>query len=199
MNELEFCIHLSEDKKRCILEKHHFTGNTDFDEIENLCGEIEQKIQIYATYRKICSSEEKEKFNIKMDEEVIAGAITLGAEFDNIECGYSNRGEILKTYMMDCIGMEILLEVYDQMIHKVYEQEGLWISKFDFIGNHYPISLLKDVMDYLSPNHIKYNNSIMLIPKKSVVFIGTLSEKKTEIGCGICKDCGNLSCDGKKE
>lgn len=199
MSELEFHIHLSEERRRYILEKYHFTEKEDFAEIGNMCLEIEQITHIRASYKKIHADKEKEIFRVREKEEAIVAAVTLGTEFDDMECGYGSRGEILKSYRMDCIGMEILMEVYDQMVQTVYEREGLWIDKFDFIGDGYPLSLLKEAMDYLGMEHIKYNESSMLIPKKSVVFVGRLSQKKPESGCRICKDCGNLSCSSKKE
>ena len=103
--------------------------------------------------------------------------------------------------MADCIGLELLMKAYEELIKHVQRETGKWATKIDFLGETYPIELLpKLYRDFAGEIEVQYNQNFVLTPSKSVVFLLPMSDEKIGDPCHICENCSNVFfffCQGK--
>ena len=120
---------------------------------------------------------------------------TLGQAFDEYQENLLTRGDIHKGYMLDCIGLELLWAVYDEIDKKLHEITGKYAGNYIFTGdNNLPMSEVPRLMGFLGQRVVTYNEAYAMIPKKSVLFVvPLLDENQTK--SNRCSCCNNVNCN----
>jgi hypothetical protein len=123
------------------------------------------------------------------------GLVTLGNGIDELQQEYTKQQNLTESYMLDCLGLELLSKSYQEVVKEVQRMTDKWVTSIDFLGDTYPLSLLPKFFEILHPEDISYNRDFMLTPLKSVSFLLPLSDTKTEHDvCNLCTHCGNEQC-----
>ena len=128
-------------------------------------------------------------------------AVTLGKSLDALQMDYMRAEGLSESYKLECIGSALLEKAYLRLGELIRQKTGLCISKMTFPGSELPLESLHELRNYLAcgSEHfpITCSESCMLYPKKSVIFIGYLSEKESE---GIlCRSCSNTACQMRQK
>lgn len=129
----------------------------------------------------------------------LAVIVTLGNGVDMLQDRYSESGKLSESYMVECIGMELLKEAYGQAAERIHAHTGRWISGFSFVGDAVPFPYMERIFDRLAPDAVSFNQAYMLTPKKTVVFLTELCTERKNSYCHVCADCGYLACPCRTE
>jgi hypothetical protein len=132
------------------------------------------------------------------DGTLCAVMVSLGAKVDALQESYEEKGCLTKSYMIECIAMELLQKTYELAAAAIHETYGLWMDGYDFLGERYPIELTEDVFRLLKPEDISYNQAYMLTPKKTVVFLTALHKERQDSYCHVCDRCSNAGCPNRQ-
>ena len=128
--------------------------------------------------------------------------LSLGKGIDELQDLYVETKCLQEAYMIECIGLELLTEVYEEFVKHVQMETHKWAKKMDFLGDNYPIEELPDLYAqvFTEPGLISYSEHFVLNPKKSVVFFLPMSEEKTTVNpCHVCSQCKNAECMFRQE
>ncbi len=126
-------------------------------------------------------------------------AMTLGSEVDARQEIYLKNENLTAAYMMECICNEVLLKLYQQLNRQYALTYGSYIKRYHFIGEKIPMEEMPRVLAMLEQEQITCNAYGALNPKKSVVFLAQMTEKKEEECQGICRYCTRKDCPNKSQ
>lgn len=175
--------YIEESAYKQILSHYHF-HSTDEAEIR------------FLTKRLLQDASPAVYFGRRMPEEEsrLAVLVTLGAGVDELQEAHTVRGELMESYMIECIAMELLKNAYEQTADIIYRHCGFWMGGFDFLGDTVPIERMEEVFAILNPAEITYNQAYMLTPKKTVAFYTTLTDSRKKAYCNVCSACSHTKC-----
>lgn len=164
-----------------IIKRYHF----------NECD----KAKLEALYMAVRPLIENNEYYICKGDEVHA-LISLGDGIDQLVFLYEKMGAIEEAYMVDCIGTHILLQGYSTFIERIEAETGLFVQSLEFLGDKYPLELVKEFMEELKPEKIKMKESYQLSPSKTVSLVLEMAKEapKNKNACNICSNCGNVTC-----
>ena len=126
--------------------------------------------------------------------------ISLGAGLDRLQEQYSEQGSLSKSYMLEALASELLLQGYRAYNRHVREICGWHVARYHFPGSEksLPLDILPHILSRFSVQ-VSCNEAFCIIPKKSVVFLAELTQDE-KVRCeGICVGCGNISCFNRME
>lgn len=133
-------------------------------------------------------------------EQKVFCVVTLGAGIDQIQEKCSREGALLDAYILDCIGSFLLEKAYQQINMLVFKESGLFLQDLSFPGSDLPITKMQEILQNLTNKleklPISCNMACVLTPKKSVVFMAGLGEKRQD--CGICAMCSRVDCENRR-
>ena len=121
--------------------------------------------------------------------------ISLGAGVDSLQDDYSGQGRLSKSYMLEALAGELLLQSYEAYSRCIAETTGWHAARYHFPGDGaaYPLERLPGLLEGLT-ERVTCNQAFCLLPKKSVVFVAELT-KDANVRCeGICAGCGSRGC-----
>lgn len=128
-------------------------------------------------------------------------AVTLGSGIDDMQALYGGAEAVMDDYILECLGSALLEKAYEELADLLRRETGLFLNRYLFPGSQVELTQIAEIIGRLSSGGelipISYNKDFVLTPKKSVVFIGILGEKKS--GCGICADCPKTDCESRVE
>lgn len=204
-------LNLSEEDFHKMVERYHYEEK-HLNMLMHLYYAIEPAIDGWCCY------ETEPQFYFLDDEPHVSVLVTLGKGIDCIQEAYQETGCIEEAYMLDCIGWELLWVAYGKVRQILQESQGLWQTDMEFIGERCPMEEIATVVDYMGAkwdeiyhaegqgsfaDRIKYNESYLLSPGKSVVYIAKVEKNKPkhqrDIDIQVCDKCGNLSCPNRCE
>lgn len=134
------------------------------------------------------------KENASPDDILLCAIVTLGKGVDDLQVQYNDQELLSASYMVECISMELLRTAYEQVGEIIHQKHGRWLADMSFLGEKYPLTLMDKLFPLLNPADVSYNKAYMLLPKKTVVFISELQEKRNDSICRTCESCSNLTC-----
>lgn len=129
------------------------------------------------------------------------GLVTLGNGVDELSELYLNHEQLEEAYIADCLSLMLLSNAYEQFAKAVEEESSLYAIELSFLGDEYPLELLPEIFEHVSPDGIHLTGSNMLKPLKTAALIIKLdSQKQKNIKelCNTCANCKNLSCPSRK-
>lgn len=173
-----------------VIEHYHFSSQ-DRESIKLLLEAVAPLIDIRANYK---WHETMEKWLVFM---------TIGSAFDRFQMVYSDAGCLKETYILECIGLELLSAAFEVFGISLQNETDQWIEKMEFLGDTYPLELLPELYQYIYDDEdaqITYNEQLMLLPAKSVVFFLPMSQNPKEGNpCKVCNHCSNKACVFRRE
>ena len=123
------------------------------------------------------------------------GLVTLGNGADELSELYLNHEQLEEAYIADCLSLMLLSNAYEQFAKAVEEESSLYAIELSFLGDEYPLELLPEIFEHVSPDGIHLTGSNMLMPLKTAALIIKLdSQKQKNIKelCNTCANCKNL-------
>lgn len=151
-------------------------------------------------------------------------AVTLGAGIDRLQERCSDS-DVSGAYMLECLGSVLLQKAYDIVDELLLENTGLYVQRYIFPGDgELPLSdngrilrrireagdareagrssdsvrVGKSTGEERNPNSpaVFCNESYVLMPQKSVVFVAVLGADRTDRH--LCDACPSLTCPNRK-
>lgn len=126
--------------------------------------------------------------------------ISLGAGLDRLQEQYSEQGSLSKSYMLEALAGELLMESYVAYNRYVAETTDWHVARYHFPGSEeaYPLEMLPELLAGLT-KRVTCNAAFCLIPKKSVVFVAELTQEESVQCEGICMGCHKMHCTNRIE
>lgn len=94
------------------------------------------------------------------------GLVTLGNGADELSELYLNHEQLEEAYIADCLSLMLLSNAYEQFAKAVEEESSLYAIELSFLGDEYPLELLPEIFEHVSPDGIHLTGSNMLKPLK---------------------------------
>lgn len=213
---------------------YHYRVNVDYKDYLDIMQSGHMKVTDQADFALLWRELFDTKSQIKQDvmvwyqvslSEKQRVVMTLGDFFDTKMEMYVQKEQLLFAYMVDCLGMGILRMAY-QMFHEAHFCHSELLTSDMVFLNQEEMKDLSGFFERLGITEVKLNESLVMIPQKTVVFSTRVhksldmdnKEKKQEErknynienGCmNICEMCDNTECahrrkrerdwDGEKE
>lgn len=187
-------LKLEEVDIHTLLQRYHF-AESDYATIKRLYDAVEPlvKAEVFIEYNPGYQFVEYSQY--------VVIAVTLGEYIDELIALYSKAEKVSLAYIVDCIGLELLMKAYREASHTVHAKTGLWMRQMEFLGDKYPINAAREILQHMQQTHITCNGAFFLSPQKSAIFVAELSDKYTDVNknCNLCKDCNCLECPNRIE
>lgn len=197
MKQVKLTLNLSQQEIKGTLERYHFSKG-DFSALCSFFLALNPLIDCKAFYEVIDPDKKRpEQFHFVEEEQFLAAIVTLGNPLDRLQELYLEAQDVLSAYMIECLSLDLLNQAYEKLAGRIEAEEGLYISRYEFLGGKYPLDKTKDIFDYFSQSEVTYNEAYMLIPQKSVAFLGKLTREPKEICRHICESCHNKNCTNR--
>lgn len=194
MKQVKLTLNLSQQEIKGTLERYHFSKE-DFPVLCSFFLALKPLIDCRAFYEVIGLDKERPKQLQFVEEKLFFAAIvTLGKSLDRLQELYLEAQDVSSAYMIECLSLDLLNQAYEKLARRIEAEEGLYISRYEFLGGKYPLDKTKDIFAYFSQSEVTYNEAYMLIPQKSVVFLGKLTKESKQTCRHICASCLNKSC-----
>lgn len=129
---------------------------------------------------------------IRYEESGVICVVTLGERFDKLSDVVSDN--LLLSYCIECVGMELLSKAYERVNQYVYEERKMWLTNYQFLQTED----IKKGLDEVKTTCVTWKKG-MLRPAKSVVLRADYVEDRGKSGCEHCLQCGNVNCVFRKQ
>lgn len=162
--------------------------------------------QIHALYQALHSLTDAEVYyriwpEIQKGKRAALCVVTLGSGVDAMEEIYTDAEELLRVYILECLSNAMLEKTYQQIEDILFQETGLYVSKYQFPGTDVALEQVREILKEMSVKNeelpVTCNESCVMSPKKSVVFIVGLEEEKIDV-C-ICDNCTKKDCAHRRE
>ena len=117
--------------------------------------------------------------------------MTLGNGVDELSELYLNHEQLEEAYIADCLSLMLLSNAYEQFAKAVEEESSLYAIELSFLGDEYPLELLPEIFEHVSPDGIHLTGSNMLKPLKTAALIIKLDSQKRKNIKELCNTCAN--------
>lgn len=197
MEQLNLQMDLTSAEIKKMQMRYHFQEE-DLNELCSFWQVLKPEIHAKAYYEVYLEKESlpKELAFIK-ELPVVVAIVTLGSGPDCLQELYLKEEQILSAYMIECFSMAVLEKAYELLNIELQKKLGLWINRYEFLGENYSLEKIEDILKCLKQNEVTYNEAFMLLPQKSVVFFGTLCTEPT--GNHLCDTCKNSNCPNREK
>lgn len=124
--------------------------------------------------------------------------MSLGNGVDCLQARYSERELLSKSYMIEVLASELLLQGYAAYNRYIRKNTDWHVARYHFLGSEedYPLEMLPDLLKDLTP-FITCNSAFCMLPKKSVAFVAELTQDDKVQCRGVCVGCNNLNCSNR--
>lgn len=124
--------------------------------------------------------------------------MSLGAGIDALQDHYSSQGMLSKSYMLEVLASELLLQGYGAYNQYIEKNTDRHVARYHFPGSEdsFPLSMLPGILGQ-ADGRITCNEAFCMIPKKSVAFVAQLTQDE-KVRCeGICVGCSSGQCPNR--
>lgn len=124
--------------------------------------------------------------------------MSLGAGIDSLQDHYSSQGMLSRSYMLEVLASELLLQGYGAYNRYVEKNTDRHVARYHFLGSEdsFPLSMLPRLLDILD-GRITCNEAYCMLPKKSVAFVAELTQDE-KVRCeGVCVGCNRRQCPNR--
>ncbi len=166
--------------------------------------EREQLKQLCTRLKDACSDQISCRFAACPEkEDRLAASMTLGKGVDELQEKLQKQDMLLESYMVETLAGEALMEAYSRFHAEIHRRTGWFVKQMSFLGSSSePIEQLPALLKLLDCDsqytaaYITCNESLCLIPKKSVVFWTELTKEGVRCA-GVCDSCENVQCENR--
>jgi len=192
METVELRIRMTGEELKEAAKRYHFQEE-DFPLWDALYQGILPLLQVKAYYKW-----GERRVQIPYEEYAVV-FVTLGDGVDALQNVYLERQCLSEAYIIECVSLAVLEKAYGEFVKQLQKKTGKWAEKIDFLGDTYPIEMLPDLYQGFGAMDITYNESLVLLPAKSVAFLLPMSVERHEGACNICIHCRNKKCIFRRE
>ncbi len=124
--------------------------------------------------------------------------MSLGAGIDSLQDHYSSQGMLSRSYMLEVLASELLLQGYGAYNRYVERNTDRHVARYHFLGSEdsFPLSMLPRLLD-ITDGRITCNEAFCMLPKKSVAFVAELTQDE-KVRCeGVCVGCNRGQCPNR--
>lgn len=194
---------------RAAAHRYHFEWK-DQKKLRHVAAEVRAALEGREGFFYIFPKSGENFFGYKPEEGTLyAGVIlTLGAELDRLQNGYSDRGDLEGAYMVEVISCELLRSAYLQCSEYLGKHTCYVPEEFMFFGEReeLPLEKMPELLAYQKEQRVTCNEACCLEPKKSVVFLVKLKQpekkegtfEKKSISAIMCESCSKKECMYRK-
>lgn len=133
----------------------------------------------------------------KQEKEELFVIATLGEGVDRLQEQYETMGNYVMAYSIECLGMELLQKAYES-IQQQYKKQGYYVKQFLYPGEHMPWKEMERIFLLVNQEEVRYNESWVMTPKKSVAMKMILTTRREEQCGNICEQCKRTACSSRK-
>lgn len=162
--EMSIELQLGPEKLEQVLKRYHFEAEVR-PALEALEKAVRPLLQVRAYY---CWDPGE---IVTSSGSMAAVLLTLGEGFDALQDLYLERQCVSEGYMLDCIGMELLMAAYEECVRRLQQECGVYAVRLEFLGDRYPLELLKELVPRTGAKGITYNDQYVMTPRKTVAFL----------------------------
>ena len=177
-----------------LLQRYHFT-ESGYETVKYLYFAVEPlvKAEVFIEYNPGYEWIEYSQY--------VVVAVTLGDYMDQLIALYTKAEKVSQAYMVDCIGLELLMQAYYKVSNVVHSETKLWMQQMEFLGDKYAIDTIPEILQHMKQTHITCNDAFMLLPQKSAVFVAELTEEYVAVdkNCNLCENCKSMLCPNRIE
>lgn len=180
-----------------VRKKFHYDETQAF-EFQAVAEEMLPIMREEAFWERRVSSEENQNQSEAsgvIHEQVV---MSLGNGVDCLQERYSERELLSKSYMIEVLASELLLQGYAAYNRYIRKNTDWHVARYHFLGSEedYPLEMLPDLLKDLTP-FITCNSAFCMLPKKSVAFVAELTQDDKVQCRGVCVGCNNLNCSNR--
>lgn len=180
-----------------VRKKFHYDETQAF-EFQAVAEEMLPIMREEAFWERRVSSEENQNQSEAsgvIHEQVV---MSLGNGVDCLQERYSERELLSKSYMIEVLASELLLQGYVAYNRYIRKNTDWHVARYHFLGSEedYPLEMLPDLLKDLTP-FITCNSAFCMLPKKSVAFVAELTQDDKVQCRGVCVGCNNLNCSNR--
>ena len=191
MKKAAFSLRLTKEEQKRMAARYHFE-DTQLYRIHILYEALLPVLKAEAYYE-IVQPDNGEEGALALC------AVTLGNGIDRMQEDCGGSQSIMDDYILECLGSTLLEKAYAELGEVLFGESGLFFESFLFPGSDLELEWIAKILDRLSEEGravpISYNREFVLLPKKSVVFIGRLGKKGAD--CGVCASCPRADCESR--
>ncbi|MBD5476365.1 MAG: hypothetical protein HDR17_10390 [Lachnospiraceae bacterium] len=124
--------------------------------------------------------------------------MSLGAGIDSLQDHYSSQGMLSRSYMLEVLASELLLQGYVSYNRYVEKNTDWHVARYHFLGSEdsFPLSMIPRLLD-ITDGRITCNEAYCMLPKKSVAFVAELTQDE-KVRCeGVCVGCNRRQCPNR--
>lgn len=169
---------LTKQEIRTLAERFHF-GESDLPEMEALCAVLYPLLHVQVC----CLLKERQAVCL----------VTLGEGIDKIQEECMQEGELLRAYMLDCLGNVILEKVYEEVEDILCRETGKYAGQYQFPEGEQILEWGKDLVNE-NESIVRFLKMGMMKPKKSVLYAVSLGEREEKRKNSICESCSKKDC-----
>ncbi len=178
---------------RRVLQKFHYR-ETQWKELYGVAEKMLPLMQKEAFWErgKSCFTEPSKEHSPVKYEDVV---MSLGNGLDDLQENYNKKGLLSEIYMLQNLASELLMLGYSSYNQYISKNMDWHVAKYHFLGSEkeFPLEMLPKLLRRLTPK-ITCNEAFCILPKKTVAFVGELTQDE-EIHCeGICAGCQSKNC-----
>jgi len=124
--------------------------------------------------------------------------MSLGPGLDSLQERYSEQGSLSKSYMLEVLAGELLMQGYGAYDRYIAETTDWHVARYHFPGSEeaYPLEMLPDLLRGFTEK-VVCNEAFCILPKKSVVFVSELTQDEKVRCGGVCTGCNNAHCENR--
>ena len=197
MEQLNFQLDLTIAEQKKMQMRYHFKEE-DLDDLCSFWRALKPIIHAKAYYKVFLEKESlPDELSFIQELPAVIAVVTLGKGPDELQEVYLKDEQVLSAYMIECLSMAVLEKAYEQFSAELHKKIGLSIYSYEFLGERYSLEKIKDIFGCLDQNEVTYNEALMLIPQKSVVFIGALC-KESSRNVHLCEKCEQTDCPNRE-
>lgn len=200
MKRVALSVSLTKEERKMLAVRHHFSL-PELTRIEALYEAALPLIQAQVCFA-VAAETDLEGGRTPARPESgtpVMCAVTLGGKIDALQELYGSVGALQDDYILECLGSGLLEKAYEQLDGLIWQETGLFLNSYEFPGADMPLERMRDMLEKLSAGEADFpvscNEVCLLQPKKSVVFMGRLGEKRT--ACGVCQSCPKKDCENR--
>lgn len=190
---------ISADFLEKVRKKFHFEKEQTA-QIRGVAEEMLPDMREEAFWIRKASSVERQRLPDASDTAYECAAMSLGRGIDLLQEGYSEKGLLLESYIVEVLAGELLMSGYDAYNRYIAEHTERHVARYHFPGSEdtFPLEMLPELLKDLTQK-ITCNAAFCMQPKKSVVFVAELTQDENVHCKGICIGCSNTSCPNRVE
>lgn len=173
-------LKLSDQELGDAIVRFHFEGHEEFIRTLLSKAELWAKPECYYIFEQSC-------------QDYVTVIVTLGSMIDKKSQEFQQQEHFLEAHALDCLSLALLSQSYEKIKEIIRREKRQFVSELYFPEDIMIPEIIKKIKENYGDFQIQVNEAGALIPSKTVVFYGKLSQHHESSG-HTCSTCKNITC-----